>query len=90
MNGFRPEYIRAAIQNEANRVACAAISTRNDVLNKASFNLASLGVPGSEIIHSLRPAALQNGLKKTGDLFDNQQRYAGREAASTIRSGQWS
>jgi hypothetical protein len=74
MNGFRPEYIRAAIQNEANRVACAAMSTRNDVLNKASFNLASLGVPGSEIIHSLRPAALQNGLKK-------------REIYSTINSG---
>ena len=74
MNGFRPEYIRAAIQNEANSVACAATSTRNEALNKASFNLASLGVPGCEIIHSLRPAALQNGLKK-------------REIYSTINSG---
>ena len=73
MNG-RSEYIRAAIQNEANRVACAAASTPNDALNKASFNLASLGVPGSEIIHSLRPAALQSGLKK-------------REIYSTINSG---
>ena len=74
MNGFRPEYIRAAIQNEANRVALAAASTRNDTLNRAAFNLASLGVSASDIIHSLRPAALQSGLKN-GEIY------------STINSG---
>jgi putative DNA primase/helicase len=68
MNGFRPEYIQAAIQNEANRVACAALSTRNDTLNRAAYNLASLGVSGSEIIHSLRPAAIQCGLKN-GEIY---------------------
>ncbi len=74
MNGFRPEYIRAAIQNEAGRVAIAAPSSRNDILNRAAFSLASLGVSGSEIIHSLRPAALQCGLKN-GEIY------------STINSG---
>ena len=74
MNGFRPEYIRAAIQNEANKVALAAASTRNDTLNRAAFNLASLGVSASDIIHSLRPAALQSGLKN-GEIY------------STINSG---
>ena len=80
MNGFRPETIRAAIQNEANRVACAATGTRNDALNKASFNLASLGVPGREIIHFLRPAALQSGLKN-GEIYStiNSGMRAGRQ-----------
>jgi hypothetical protein len=80
MNGFDPEYIRAAIQNEATRVALAAASTRNDTLNKAAFNLASLGVPGSEIIHSLRTAALQCGLKN-GEIYStiNSGMRAGRQ-----------
>jgi putative DNA primase/helicase len=71
---FRPEYIQAAIQNEADRVASAAPSTRNDTLNEAAFNLASLGVPGREIIHSLQRAALRCGLKN-GEIY------------STINSG---
>jgi putative DNA primase/helicase len=80
MNGFDPEYIRAAIQNEAKKVALAAASTRNDTLNKAAFNLASLGVPGSEIIHSLRAAALQCGLKN-GEIYStiNSGMRAGRQ-----------
>jgi hypothetical protein len=74
MNGLRSEYIQAAIQNEARRVASAVPGSRNDTLNKAAFNLASLGVPGSEIIHSLKPAALGCGLKN-GEIY------------STINSG---
>jgi putative DNA primase/helicase len=80
MNASEPAYIRAAIQNEANRVALAAASTRNDMLNKAAFNLASLGVPGNEIIHSLRTAALQCGLKN-GEIYStiNSGMRAGRQ-----------
>jgi hypothetical protein len=80
MNGFRSEYVRAAIQNEANRVALAATSTRNDTLNKAAYNLASLGVTGSDIIHSLRTAALQCGLKN-GEIYStiNSGMRAGRQ-----------
>ena len=74
MNGFRPQYVRAAIQNETDRVATAPPSRRNDTLNRAAFNLASLGVSGREIIHSLRPAALLCGLKNS-------------EIYSTINSG---
>jgi hypothetical protein len=80
MSGFRPEYVQAAIQNEANRVALAGASTRNDTLNRAAFNLASLGVPGSEIIHSLRTAALHCGLKN-GEIYStiNSGMRAGRQ-----------
>ena len=74
MSGFSLQYMHAAIQNEAESVAAAAPSTRNATLNKAAFNLASLGVPGSEIINALRPAALRCGLKKN-------------EIYSTINSG---
>src|SRR5262249_35828818 len=74
MNGIHPEYFQAAIRSEADRVARAAPSTRNDALNRAAFNLASLGIPGSEIIHALRSAALGCGLKK-GEIY------------STINSG---
>jgi putative DNA primase/helicase len=80
MSGIRPEYIQAAIQNEAERVAIAAPSSRNDTLNRAAFSLASLGVSGSEIIHSLRPAALQCGLKN-GEIYltINSGMRAGRQ-----------
>ena len=80
MNGFRPEYLQAAIRNEANRVAVAAVTSRNETLNKAAFNLASLGVPGTEIIHSLRQAALQCGLKN-GEIYStiNSGMRAGRQ-----------
>jgi len=64
MNQFAPAYLTAAIQNECARVADAPPSTRNDTLNKAAFNLASLGIPGREIIPSLHAAALGCGLKK--------------------------
>ncbi len=80
MNGFRPEYIQSAIQNEADRAAIAAPSNRNDTLNRAAFSLATLGVSGSEIIHSLRPAALQCGLKN-GEIYStiNSGMRAGRQ-----------
>lgn len=74
MSDFHPAYFEAAIRGEVERVAAAGASTRNETLNKAAFNLASLGVSGSEIIHSLRPAALQCGLKN-GEIY------------STINSG---
>jgi hypothetical protein len=73
MNQFSP-YIDAAIQNEGDRVAAAAPSTRNDTLNRAAFNLASLGIPGREIIQALHSAALRCGLKN-GEIY------------STINSG---
>jgi hypothetical protein len=80
MNGFSPQYIRSAIQNEADRVANSVPSTRNDTLNGAAFNLASLGVSGSDIIHSLRPAALRSGLKN-GEIYStiNSGMRAGRQ-----------
>jgi hypothetical protein len=37
MNSFCAEYIDAAIRSEAERVASAAPSSRNDTLNKAPF-----------------------------------------------------
>src|SRR5262245_52156389 len=74
MSDFHAGYIGAAIRNEVNNVAIAAPSTRNYTLNRAAFNLATLGLAGSEIIHSLRPAALQSGLQN-------------REIYSTINSG---
>ena len=74
MSDFHPAYFEAAIRGEVERVAAAGASTRNETLNTAAFNLASLGVSGSEIIHSLRPAALQCGLKN-GEIY------------STINSG---
>src|SRR5262245_60320137 len=79
MNDFRPEYIQAAIQSEAHGVAIAAPSSRNDSLNRAAFNLASLGISGNEIIHNLRPAALQCGLKN-GEIYPtiNSGMRAGR------------
>jgi putative DNA primase/helicase len=73
-NGFRPEYVEAAIAGEVARVALAAPSSRNDTLNRAAFNLASLGLAGSDIIGALRPAAEQAGLRRS-------------EIYSTINSG---
>jgi hypothetical protein len=80
MNDFRPAYIHAAVQSEAHSVAIATPSSRNDSLNRAAFNLASLGVSGNEIIHSLRPAALQCGLKN-GEIYStiNSGMRAGRQ-----------
>jgi hypothetical protein len=64
----RREYIEAAIAGEIASVAGAQPSCRNDMLNRAAFNLGSLGIPGSEIIGALRPAALQCGLKN-GEIY---------------------
>jgi putative DNA primase/helicase len=64
-NGFRPEYLEAAISGEVASVAAAAPSSRNDTLNRAAFNLASLGIAGSDIIGALKPAAEQCGLRKS-------------------------
>src|SRR5262249_46297088 len=64
-NGFRPQYVEAAIAGEVARVAAAARSSRNDTLNRAAFNLASLGLAGRDIIGALRPAAEQAGLRRS-------------------------
>ena len=58
-----PRNIFCKIRSEVERVAAATSSTRNDSLNKAAFNLGRLVIPGSEIINSLRPAALQAELR---------------------------
>jgi hypothetical protein len=73
----RREYIEAAIAGELANVAGAQPSFRNDTLNRAAFNLASLGIAGSEIIGALKPAALQCGLQNGEILLDYQQRNEG-------------
>jgi hypothetical protein len=62
---FRPEYIERAIVGEVGNVAGAAPGSRNEALNRAAFNLATLGIADNEIVAALTPAARQCGLKQT-------------------------
>lgn len=56
-------YIEAAIQEEVDGVASAGPGTRNDTLNCAAFNLATIPVlTDAEIASALRPVALGIGL----------------------------
>lgn len=67
-----PAYGRKALEEEANRVARAAVGSRNDQLNRSAFSLGQLIAGGSLEEHSVRDvlteAALMNGLE--GDEID--------------------
>jgi hypothetical protein len=58
---FPPNYVKKAIQGEADKLA-ATTSCRNDQLFKCASNLASIGISERDIIHALKPAAERNGM----------------------------
>jgi putative DNA primase/helicase len=73
----RRAYGQTALREEAARVLTAANGTRNDLLNRAAFNLGQLvgsGLTENEVIATLERAAIGAGLTE-------------QEARATIRSG---
>jgi hypothetical protein len=67
-------YVRAAIDGEVGNLASAVEGIRNQTLFKSTANLASLGLREGEILHHLKPAAEQIGLR-------------GSEFYTTVKSG---
>jgi hypothetical protein len=74
MNGLHHPYVRAAIDGEIARLASSQEGERNQTLFKATASLASLGLREGEILHYLKPAAEDAGLR-------------GRELYTTVKSG---
>src|SRR5215213_629483 len=69
-SGLNGNYVQAAVQGESAIVAHSPVSTRNQALNRAAFNLGTIpDMPTETAINALLIASRANGyLKEHGDI----------------------